>query len=60
MTTRVLLRLLLLIAAAICLFVALLLALGSLSSGNESAWLAGGLLSYVLAEIVGALPPAVA
>jgi len=43
--------LLFLVAAAACFVVALLIAINAISSGNFDAWLAGGLLSFVLAHI---------
>ncbi len=39
-------HLILLIAAIVCFLVALLLALGVFSGGNEPAWTAGGLLAF--------------
>jgi hypothetical protein len=44
-------RLLLLVAAAVCLAIALLLELGSISSGNAVAWRDGGLLAFVLSFV---------
>jgi len=39
-------RLLFLIAALVCFAILLLLALNVISGGNETAWLAGGLLTF--------------
>lgn len=45
-------RLGLLVAAVVCFAVALLLALGAFSGGNEEAWKVGGLLAVALALIL--------
>lgn len=37
-----------LVAAVVCFVVALLLALGAFSGGNEEAWKVGGLLAFAL------------
>lgn len=50
-------RLALMVAAAVCLAVAVLVSTGTVS-GNFDAWLAGGLLSWALALLVAALLPA--
>jgi len=37
-----------LIIAVVCFAIALLLALGVVSGGNDSAWIAGGLLAFAV------------
>jgi len=49
-------RILLLLAAAVCFLVALLLALGAFAGGNGEAWQDGGLLAVTLALLAAELP----
>lgn len=43
--------LLLIIVAVVCFLVALLIAAGTVGSGNEPAWVAGGLLAFAAAHL---------
>lgn len=49
------LPLVLLLAAAVCFVVAVLIAVAAIS-GNFDGWLAGGLLAWVLSVLAGSLP----
>ena len=53
-------NLLFLIASAICFTIAILLATAVFTGSSYNAWVAGGLLAFVLAQLVGAGLPAIA